>query len=200
MRTWVVCRFMGALLLIDKSAFPPSHALQCRGRELLPCGPGSRRLVFSCWHRWALFTAPSTDPITTTGVHFGSDSAVPTGQTLSAPTAVWQSIPTISPSQATPQPAPTAVWQSIPYAPSSPAPTVVHAMLLSPTPRVVHAIMMPPPPAPDAMWQPVRINTNAITAVAVDTEAMPAFTLAVTSNCGEIKHQIDAPWGLLHSY
>jgi hypothetical protein len=78
----------------------------------------------------------------------------------------------------------------------SPTPTVVHAMLLSPTPTVVHA--MPPPPAPTAMWQPVRTNTNAITAVAIATDAMNAFT--VTNNCGRIKHQMDDAWGLLHPH
>ena len=57
---------------------------------------------------------------------------------------------------------------------------------------------MPTPPAPTAMWQPVRTKTNAITAVAVATDAMSDFT--VTSDCGHYKHQIDDAWGLLRSY
>jgi hypothetical protein len=144
----------------------------------------------------ALFTAPTADPITTADADFGSESAVSTGQTLPTPTAVWQSIPIISPSQAPPQSAPTAVWLSMTTIPSSPAPTVVHAMLLPPTPTVVHTI--PPPPAPTAMWQPMRTNTNATTAVAVATDAMSASP--VTNDCGRIKHQIDDASGLLHSH
>ncbi len=144
----------------------------------------------------ALFTPPTTDPVAIADADFGSESAMSTGQTLPAPTAVWQSTPTISPSQASSLPAPTAVWMSMPIIPSSPAPAVMCAVLLSPTPTVVHA--MPPPPALTAMWQPVRTNTNAVTAVAVATDAMSTFT--VTNNCGRIKHQMDDAWGLLHSH
>jgi hypothetical protein len=70
------------------------------------------------------------------------------------------------------------------------------AATTDPTPTVIHA--MPTPPAPTAMWQPVRTKTNAITAVAVATDAMSDFT--VTNDCGHYKHQIDDAWGLLRSY
>jgi len=144
----------------------------------------------------ALFTPPTADPVAIADADFGSESAVSAGQTLPAPTALWQSIPTISPSQAPSLQAPTAVWLSMPTILSSPAPAVVRAMLLSPTPTVMHA--MPPPPPPTAMWQPVRTNTNAITAVAIATDAMSAFT--VTNNCGHIKHQMGDAWGLLRPH
>jgi hypothetical protein len=144
----------------------------------------------------ALFTPPTADPVAVADADFGSESAMSAGQTLPAPTTVWQSIPTISPSQALSLHAPTAVWLSMPTILSSPAPAVVRAMLLSPTPTVVH--VMPPPPAPTAMWQPVRTNANAITAVAIATDTMSAFT--VTNNCGRIKHQMDDAWGLLHPH
>jgi hypothetical protein len=48
------------------------------------------------------------------------------------------------------------------------------------------------------MWQPVLTDTDAITAVAVATDAMSVFT--VTNNCGRIKHQMDDAWGLLHPH
>jgi hypothetical protein len=144
----------------------------------------------------ALFTSPTADPVAIADADLGSKSAVSAGQTLPAPTAVWQSIPTISPSQTPSLQAPTAVWPSMPIILSSPAPAVVRAMPLSPTPTVMHA--MPPPPAPTAMWQPVLTDTDAITAVAVATDTMSVFT--VTNNCGRIKHQMDDAWDLLHSH